>query len=284
MKKFLLFLSFLIIALIITPLVSADFGPKRTLEIEFNESDQNLYVTVLSKDSLYGPHLSFSELYDEVNEENIADFKERIASNISDEVFMTFFNYQDIDNYYLSYAIINLESAQYNILYYPPTDFKLLIYDSLNNKFIISEIYETYAFNSYYFVDLNKTTLELTNNYDYLTEIISLIVRIVVTVLVEIGIALLFKFNTKKDILIILFTNIVTQVVLNLGLNIVAYYNSFFIFEAMLFILAELLVFVLEAIIYCFSMKDKNTLRVIAYSFIANLSTFILGIAIYLLI
>lgn len=284
MKKILLFLFFLVIALIITPLVSADFGPKRTVKIEFSESNKNIYVTVLSESSLYGPHSSFEELFDEVNEENIANFKESIAPDIDNEIFMAFFNYKDSDNYYLIYKIANLENGEYNVLYYPPTDFKLLIYDSLNKEFIVSEIYETYAFNSYYFVDLNKPILELKNNYDYLTEIISLIVRIVVTILVEIGIALLFKFRNKKELLIILFTNIVTQIILNLGLNIVAYYNSFFIFEAMLFILAEFLVFVLEAIIYSFSMKDKNTLLVIAYSFIANLSTCILGMVIYLLI
>ena len=60
MKKVILFLliGFL---LIITPLVGADFGPKESLTINFTNYSDSMYVTIISNNVYYGPHIPINE-------------------------------------------------------------------------------------------------------------------------------------------------------------------------------------------------------------------------------
>lgn len=82
------------------------------------------------------------------------------------------------------------------MIYFPNTDALV----------VSSDIYERYAFDSYYTVDASQLglspsdgmTVSAVRSYDYRTETISLIARIIVTVAFELAIALLFGFRAKK--------------------------------------------------------------------------------------
>lgn len=90
-------------------------------------------------------------------------------------------------------------------------------------------------------------------NYDYSAEIISLIVRILLTIAVESLIALLFGLR-KRDILLLIFAvNSATQITLNLLLNFFNYTSGGFAY-ILNYILLELLIIIVEAIIFsrCF--------------------------------
>lgn len=275
MKKVALFITLLLV-LVLTPLVGADFGPKRSLTIEFTGDASGKYVTILSKDEVNGPHIGYEE-----DNETLEEFKSRIAKDISFDTFMAFFNYTS--DYYLIYDIIDISSTnKYTVSYYPPEDFKLLIYDTLNDIFNISDSYNLYAFSTYYLVNLNSNNLVLKNNYDYAKEIALLVVRIIITILIEVLIALLFRIKTKRNYLIILLTNIITQVILNVGLNIWIYFNSFFIYEMFIYLALEIAIFIMEGVVYSLTLKDTSKLKIWVYALIANLFSFGCGLVFYL--
>ena len=108
--------------------------------------------------------------------------------------------------------------------YYPPHDFKILIYSKTQDKFIENdEILGRYAFSTYYTTDLS--TGKTIRSYNYFSEILGLVIRILLTIGIEIGVALLFKYRGAKLTLIII-TNVVTQLILNIGLNITNFYSG----------------------------------------------------------
>ena len=206
MKKVILFLvvGFL---LIITPLVGADFGPKESLTINFTNYSDSMYVTIISNNVYYGPHIPINK---DSNADEIANYKEIYASEIPDEVFYAFLDYVS-DDYSLGYDIIKITET-YRCGYYPPNIFKVLIYDTSDASFMVSDVYEQYAFSSYYTVDLSRNGIILVNSYDYVRETIYLIIRIIVTIILEILVAILFRIKGKRNYIIIIITNVVTQV------------------------------------------------------------------------
>ncbi len=83
-------------------------------------------------------------------------------------------------------------------------------------------------------------------SYDYTWEIISLVARIVLTIALELGIALLFGYREKKVLAFLAVINIVTQITLNVALNIINY-NSGALTFTFSYVLLEILVFAIEA-------------------------------------
>jgi len=104
--------------------------------------------------------------------------------------------------------------------YHPPARFKILLYFPEQDSFIVSNgVYERYAFDSYYKVDARSLEIKsgsvtgsitVEKNYDYKWELISLFARIIITISIEILIALLFGFRARKQIYIIAGVNIIT--------------------------------------------------------------------------
>lgn len=63
-------------------------------------------------------------------------------------------------------------------------------------------------------------------SYDYTKELVSLAVRVVLTVGAELGVAWLFHLRSRGQMALILVVNLLTQGALNLGLNWYAYKNG----------------------------------------------------------
>ena len=86
-------------------------------------------------------------------------------------------------------------------MYFPKTD-----------EFLVSEqIYDRYAFDSYFTASVSGVELSavqadaeimLEKSYQYGTEILSLIVRILLTIIIELLVALLFGFREKKAVFV----------------------------------------------------------------------------------
>ena len=76
--------------------------------------------------------------------------------------------------------------------------------------------------------------------------------------------------------------NCITQLLLNIWLNMVDYYEGF-LAQYWAYILAEFWVFVIEAVIYTVIFvrthcQKRQIMRVILYAFIANLVSFAVGV------
>ena len=287
-KQLISFLVCIVLLVVVFPITaSADMGPKPSVVIDFEGiSEQTYYVTLLSSVNSTGP-------YSAPSDGKYSHYKE------SDEdypIFLKFLEYQDEDGYYfLQYFQNCSETHQFSWTYYPPSDFKILIYFADSDCFAISAgTYERYAFDSYFSVSLTDSEIfsviaqdetlffNAPKSYDYSGEIISLAVRIVLTIAVELLIALLFAFRKKKQFQFIVAVNLVTQIALNVALNLIDYNygQMMFVFA---YILLELFVFIIEAVLYTVFLRKYSDAPVpkwktITYALIANTTSFVVGL------
>lgn len=268
--------------------LSADIGPKPSIQISFdNMGDELCYGTLLTDDIYCGPY--------SMNDEN--DATQSTYSTVPEDIWRVFVDYKDKDNYnYLQFDACVSKDKKLVWDYLPPKKFKLLLYYPAKEKFVESKIYSTYAFDSYYKVDLspvdindkNIQSVDLVQNYDSNQETLSLFIRIVLTILVEVIIALLFGYYHKKQIIFISLVNIITQILLNVSLFFVDYKAGSLAFLFM-YVLLEFFVFVVEAILYVtlinkFSENKQSRMKAILYAFVANGVSFEVGLALAMLI
>ena len=257
--------------------VNADTGPKPSVRIKFeNMGDELCYGTLLAKEESTGPASAWDG-----KEENI------YLSFVDRDIWEAFVNYEDSDGYYfLQWAWIVNDTKELAWTYYPPNEFKVLLYYPETNTFMVSDVRKRYAFDTYYTVDMDgieigsikydenlssNQRLDMHKSYEFKNEVKALGCRMLITVVVEMLIGLLFKFR-NKELLYILFINVITQIILNVLLNIYTGFGYYFVYLSL-----ELLVFVIEAIFYCLMFKKKKW-HCVLYSVVANVSSFVIGL------
>lgn len=310
LKKVLSILLCTMLIATITPSATAyaDMGPKPSVNIEFiGLGDELCYATLLSKHDSTGPATVWDGNPEHAEHSGNYEYRD-----LDYETWKAFAEYEDTDGYYfLQEAWVVNESKSFAWTYYPPNPFKVLLYFPEQNVFATSGIYERYAFDSYFTIDVSD--MEIVNgenladpdtvpetpqllpeimtaekSYNYDIEIVSLFARIVVTIAIELLIALLFRFRQKKQLVFIGCVNVMTQVALNLALNIVNY-NLGALSFIIAFFLFEVIVFVIEAIAYSIfigrvSIPQKKDIGFkalcIAYALVANLASYAAGFAI----
>ncbi len=275
MKKIISVLLTLVLILSLSIEAFADIGPKPSVNINFSGADGKRYfVTLLSEKAQYGPWSSERDwVYD-----NLTDDEKAVSDLLSE--------YEDTDGYYFIGNVAECtESNEYKWTYYPPDPFKILVYFSENDSYLVSNIYSRYAFDSYYEIDLSKSdanTLDVKEKYDYTPEIISLAARIIATILIELLIAVIFGYREKRLLLFIAAVNCVTQILLNITLNFINYKSGSMAF-VFFYILLEIAVFAIEAVIYFrffkkFSEKEQPKGKTVFYAFLANSVSFAAGL------
>ena len=295
MKKFIklfLMLFVLTLSLAFSVNASADTGPKPYVEITINGDTKGMYMTLLSDTNRRGPHHVYDEkYYNYTKEDNLIGLK--------------FIEYKDKDNFYYLQNYSDISNNKYRWGYYPPTTFKILIYDSINDKFITDDvIYRKEEFGSIY-------TLTLSDNINVVKEpgvdrpaedvnnsfvveknstigrgILAFFTRLIICLAIELLLALLFGFR-KLELIPILIVNVVTQIAFNLFLTIYIYFNGFqllLIIPAYIFF--ELLIFASESISNTYFIKlvdnkcgieTKKPGMIILYTLVANFASLVLG-------
>ena len=275
---------FAVTALPIT--ANADMGPKPSVRIQFkNMGDDLCYGTLLSKEACTGP----ARVWDGTS-------RNEQLYDLDRDIWKAFVDYKDPDGYYfLQRGWTVSATGEIAWTYYPPGNFKILLYYPETKTFVSSGIYERYAFDTYYTVDMEGVRIgsveyneDLSTNerinayrsYNYRKELLSLAVRILLTIALEMAVALLFGFLQKKQLKILAHVNITTQLLLNLLLNII-HYNAGPLIFIISYVFFEVIVFALEAGLYCkllkkVSEKEENWYYIL-YSFVANSASFWVG-------
>ena len=244
MKKRLtaLLVVLLVFALALPLAAFADIGPKPSVRVTFTGAGgREFYATLLSQASGTGPYSA------EPGRSWGNDLEE------NEPVRQAMAAYQDPDGFYfLQTAWQCSETRPLAWTYYPPVTYKLLVYFPDTGEFLTSGVYSRYAFDNYYTVDLADLAngqLVLRKSYDYTWELVSLLVRILATIALELAVAVPFGFAKKPFLRPILTVNVVTQILLNLGLNMIAYWMGGLAFMIFFWPL-EVLVFIVEAVAY----------------------------------
>lgn len=274
--------------------VHADIGPKPSVRVNFeNLGDELCYGTLLSQRESTGPQSVWDG-----NEEHIYNY------DLDIEIWRKFATYKDTDGYYfLQIGWQVNETKQIAWTYYPPYSFKILLYFPESDTFAVSGICERYAFDTYYTVDMDgfdigsveldkeqstDERIDAYRSYQWQGEILSLIARILITIAIEMVVAIVFGFRKKEQLIILGIANTVTQVILNVLLNVINYNSGQYAF-VFYYVLFEIIVFALEAALYCkllnkYSEMPKKKIFYIGYAFVANAVSFAAGLCVAQLI
>lgn len=258
----------------------ADMGPKPSVVVSFvGLENETYYATLLSKSKSTGPNSA-------VTPEEAANYQ----GNSPEEqtAYQKFAAYQDPDGYYFLDFIQDCSgSNQLRWGYFPPSEFKILLYFPAQDSLAVSRsAHSTYAFDSYYTADLSDLsqggTFSAERSYDHTGELLNLLARIVLTIALELLLALPFGYRAKKQLLLIGGVNLTTQVGLNVALNIIRFQHGPWAFLGY-YILLELLVFVAEAVVYGLCLrrlgdKPAPSWKAVAYALVANVASFVAGL------
>lgn len=244
----------------------ADMGPKSSVTVYVNgvEDGREYYIALVEKLDEKYIH-SKDEVEKKINEFVRADGY--VISN------------SPVDKPY--HKLSGRDSARWG--YMPPQTFKILLYFPDNESFLVSDVQDKYAFAAYYYVEVNGDSLSVSKNggaKGIAVEVGGLLVRIVLTVLIEIGVAFGFGYRNKRMLRVILITNIITQLLLN---ALIAYgdYVLGGLGSVVAYIFGEIVVFLAEAIVFSVKLPtipEGGTVgRAWLYAFVANLASFFGG-------
>ena len=247
----------------------------------------------------------------EVSQRRIS-YLEKLIERLNKESFTYKFDFYTTSMYSIDGKVTTVE---YTDGYYPPDRFIAVVYDIDNDILYYSNPIQRYVFRDQYSADYTAGFTKVNDNTytfeptltvimkdspgmkDWMPyyeatpvvqtiwyNVVMFIGRIILTVGVELLIALAFKF-TKKSYGIIAITNVATQILLNAIILISMYFGGPYwsSFEGLL--VGEAAVFIIEPIVYWKTCErfDGTKKHVVLYGLIANAVTLALGIGINLL-
>ncbi len=272
MKKFLVIVSVFICTFFSLGISAfADCGPKASLTINVKgmEEGREYYLTLFEA---FDPRFS-----DEYIANQNPEWRALYELSLNDEYFLC---ESPVDETY--YKLNRSGSRTWG--YMPPDKFKIVIYFPDDGSCIISEKLERYAFNSYFTANVSGGEMSVVANggaAGVSAEIGALLLRIAITVLLELGVARLFGYDGGKETKLILIMNICTQIFLNVmiavGDGIIGGLGAI-----VAYVLAEIVIFIIEACIYAvllprFTERRTREGRAVEYAFAANAASFFVG-------
>lgn len=273
------FIHWICLFLMLLPLVTtpayADCAPKPTTHVTIHDArGKRVLVTLLSQEDSTGPHATVEPGQD----------PDESLSKDAQAAFLAFRDYVDADGFHFL-GVVQDGDLSWN--YYPPETFKVALYVPEDGKILVSrEIYTRYAFHSDYrlWVDVTgydqsgSVSMAMKKDQDLAQEIWEFLGRVVLTLAVELGVALVFGYRNKRQLKIILGANLITQVGLNLCLTVWYFFQG--PLDALIRLaLGEVLVLIVESSLYAKRLKGEKggAFRPIAYAIVANLASVWIG-------
>ena len=272
MKRIAAIIACLLMLALLPTAAFADMGPKPSVRIgiEGLDPDEPCWGTLLSEEASTGPLRAY-------------DGENARGGEAGEDVWRAFVDYEDPDGYYFLQELWPCsEDGQLWWTYYPPEEFKLLLYFPETGEFVSSGKCSAYAFTSWFDARLSDGELALSKSYDYSGAIVNFAVRCALTVALECAAAyFLFRLRTPGRLKAVAAVNVITQLALNLVVNIIAYFAGSFMI-AFRFFLLECLVFAAEGALYDMFFRRAGepvpVKRCWALSLVGNLMSYALGL------
>lgn len=260
-KKVLLVLVMALVIFISSNItVNADMGPKPSIYIDI-VGIEGEFVAAFAAKNVRGPNY---------------DYEQWLESRGDSSEYHPIMEYKDEEGFkwITRYYKCNGES-EIKFTYYAPNEFKIIIYKD-NELYKVTEATKMYAFRTYYKIDFSDEDIKMKNTYPYYKEVLEFILRLTITLAVEIGLYFLFRLHTKRNFKIVMIVNIATQLLLNIVINLSTFYQGE-LYALIILILCELVIFIVEPILYMILMRKKNKFLIALYGLLANILTFIIG-------
>jgi len=284
-KKLLVVFLIVLTTLILIPTVSADVFPKSTLTIEVNyHSNRDVYFELLYHGDPY--ELTEEEL------ENRREMEEDLFNFLHNK---SLDGYVSATHYRAAPFYISKENTNFGysvtITYLYPRTFKLLMFDKTNNSIFISEEITQNAFdskmkvtytedfvnNSYSEITIVEESVNISEQHFIFKGIVGIVLRIVLTLIIELFILYLFLYREKSSFIKALIVNLITHTALTITL-FVAFYTSGAWTNVFLIIPLEILVIIVEVISYRYLLKEQSTTKSSIYAVVANVATIAIGL------
>ncbi|MBO4235726.1 MAG: hypothetical protein J5928_04720 [Firmicutes bacterium] len=194
-----------------------------------------------------------------------------------DSVKEAFKEYTDPDGYYYYNYFQDVSAGLLQWTSYPPENFKVLLYFEDTDTFMSTESAKRYSLASPYKVQITNDGLILKKNYDYITFILKLLLRILISAGLASLVSLFYcKRHTYKPKRFII-TNIIFHVLVNIYISVFSFYHGFTIVEYISTLWAPYLIFVVaQCYFYNKTTDDIQSSFVIATA--ADITVYGLGV------
>ena len=265
---------FLLICLMLSTAVFADMGPHFYVEVsvEMPEEQRPFYATLLSESPGTGP-VGLWEGPSRTEEElAVMPASTRAAYAMA--------AYEDPDGYYLLTEIFYCKDGSFTWGYMPPDTFKVLLWFPDTGELVCSESLNRFAFASVFQGTLSDGVLKVVPVRNVFGHILNFLVRLILTLVIEVGLAFLFGY----DFWPVLKINLITQIGLNIALALYVHSSGSggFIFFT-IYLMMELFIFLVEWGYYHGRLPETNPehpgkFRVFLYALLANALSFGAGI------
>ena len=269
MKRIMLFIMLIISIIVIPTNVFADEGPKPSIDVTVKNLKTSNYILDLfvydkekaEKDE--GPAVwgSIGLTDDEINQLYKLNYEGWISASTRAGKII-FSDCKGNDEYHNQFGYFGT-----------PEVYKIVIINKDTGEVKISKKIVRKEFNSEVTVDYNNMKVVETNINIVKTLIITAI-SLILTIAIELGIALLFK---TKNYVTIAITNLISNVLLQaLLLIFVSNYT-------LVFIIGEILVIGAELLIYLLRLKNISKAKTTIYTLVANLATILVTFLLYMI-
>lgn len=224
---------------------AADTGPKPSITVTPEGFGEDAcYLTLLSQTETTGPWSK---------QESFAASKDSYGDPEADEAIWTAFNdYQDAEGFFFLGCYGEVTGGQmFCWSYYPPDTFKVLAYFPDSGTFAVGPVTERKEFSARYTVSPSETgeTLLIEKARNQEAENKSFVGRLVLTLALELAVAVVFAFRAKRQIITIVCMNLITQVGLNQAItHLFPVVSSRWYWPGLLVL--EVLIFLVEGAVY----------------------------------
>lgn len=224
---------------------AADTGPKPSITVTPEGFGEDAcYLTLLSQTETTGPWSK---------QESFAASKDSYGDPEADEAIWTAFNdYQDAEGFFFLGCYGEVTGGQvFCWSYYPPDTFKVLAYFPDSGTFAVGPVTERKEFSARYTVSPSETgeTLLIEKARNQEAENKSFVGRLVLTLALELAVAVVFAFRAKRQIITIVCMNLITQVGLNQAItHLFPLVSSRWYWPGLLVL--EVLIFLVEGAVY----------------------------------
>lgn len=224
---------------------AADTGPKPSITVTPEGFGEDVcYLTLLSQTETTGPWSK---------QESFAASKDSYGDPEADEAIWTAFNdYQDAEGFFFLGCYGEVTGGQvFCWSYYPPDTFKALAYFPDSGTFAVGPVTERKEFSARYTVSPSETgeTLLIEKARNQEAENKSFVGRLVLTLALELAVAVVFAFRAKRQIITIVCMNLITPVGLNQAItHLFPLVSSRWYWPGLLVL--EVLIFLVEGAVY----------------------------------
>ena len=274
-KRLISLLACFALALAVPFAAFADIGPKPEVTVQTTDLSGDCWVTLLAEETVIGP-------WHETEKGTVAAVEPEEAP-----VLDAFDAFEDPDGYHFLQWFDRVQDASpATWSYMAPKHFKILFWFPESGSYAVTEKLDRYAYSAVYRVDFSGfdpaagevQTVAAQKNYDYAGEALGLAARFVLTLAVELLIALPIGYLKRQHLRVLLITNLATQLALNLALNLTTYYSGWLAMW-LLYPLLELAVFIVEAVVFRLAFKpEAGKGHPVLYAFVANAASYAFGL------